>query len=266
MLDSSGEIERQRSYTTQLSSASSRPTFESFSSVSTSSGNLDLPFPMDLIPSDYSEQSDDEGYETVAAPLTTHFSDRISPIQSPPLPPLTPSRTTMPLDIIPDDDDDHNELASLAMNHQTNPFQQLASGPKSPPLDMAQTDISPIEPDACFAYEINRLESFKRQNRETFAHISAEELANAGFYLNAEGTIVRCPQCKVEITEAKFEDIMQRRPIIPGEPLNDEAWTAMRVHRHENGQSIDGQHPWCAWVRRTPDGLYPNIIVVFEFE
>jgi hypothetical protein len=254
-------MERQRSYTTQ----SSRTTYESFSSVSTSPGTLDLTSPIELNISDYSDQSDDEGYEPVATPLTSYFTDHISPIQSPPLPPTTPSTTAMPMDIILNDG--QTELTSLIMINHINPFQQLALESRSPlpPEDIVHTNITPIDPDACFAYEINRLESFKRQNREIFAQMRIEELANAGFYLNAEGTMVRCPRCKIEITEEKFENIIRRRPIIPGSPLNNESWTAMRVHRHENGQSIDGDHPWCPWVRREPDGLYPNVIMVFIF-
>ncbi len=171
------------------------------------------------------------------------------------------SRTTAPTDIIPSDS--HNEFAALIVMNNTNPFQQMALESRSPPMDdIVHTDISPIDPHGLFAYEINRLESFKKRNRETFAHIKVEELAYAGFYLNAEGTIVQCPWCKVEITEEKFENIIRRRPTIPGSPLNDEPWTAMRVHRHENGQFISKDHPWCPWVRREPDGLYPNVVMV----
>lgn len=143
-----------------------------------------------------------------------------------------------------------------------NPFQQLTLEPKSPPFDIIQTDIQPIDTCAYFAYEINRLDSFKKQNRLTFADIKMEELAYAGFYLNGEGTIVHCPWCKVEISEEKFQDILHRRPIIPGSPLNDEPWTAMRVHRHENGQTIDKDHPWCPWVRRELTEIYLNIMMV----
>jgi hypothetical protein len=255
-------------FNTQTSSStSSRTTFESVSSISTTSGPWDLTSPLDLNISDYSDESDDEGYETVATPFRAHFSDRISPIQSPPPPPMTPSHgpstNTAPTDIMPNDS--HHELTSLIITSQINPFQQLALKPRSPSLDMPQTDISPIDPCAYFAYESNRLDSFKKRNRETFARIKVGELAYAGFYLNAEGTIVRCPWCKVEITEEKFADILHRRPVIPGSPLNHEPWTAMRVHRHENGQFVDKDHPYCPWVRREPGGLYPNVIMVFEF-
>jgi hypothetical protein len=127
---------------------------------------------------------------------------------------------------------------------------------------MAQTDLSPVDPLAFFAHESNRLESFKKLNRDTFAQTKTEELANAGFYLKAEGTAVQCPWCKIELTEAAFERILRRRPPIPNSPLNDEPWTAMRVHRHANGQQTDEAHSWCPCVRRELLGLYPNIAMV----
>ena len=213
--------------------------------------------------SDCSDQSDDEGYETVASPLTSYFNDRIAPLPSPPLSSATSSKTVMPFDIIPSHG--QSELTSLIVPNHINPFERLALEPRTTLLeDIAHTDVAPVDPDACFAYELHRLESFKKQNRETFANIRVEELANAGFYLNAEGTMVRCPRCKIEMTERKFESIIRRRPIIPGSPLNDEPWTAMRVHRHVNGQSLDGNHAWCPWVRRAADDLYPNVIMVFD--
>ena len=170
--------------------------------------------------------------------------------------------TTAPTDII--QNDNSTELISLIVPHPINPFQELASEARSLSLDIIQTDISPIDPCAYFAYEINRLDSFKKQNRQTFAQIKVEELAYAGLYLNAEGTIIRCPWCKIEMTEEKIENILRRPPIIPGSPLNDEPWVAMQVHRHEYGQSTDKDHPWCPWVRREPDKLYPNIMMVFD--
>ena len=154
----------------------------------------------------------------------------------------------------------------MIVYNQINPFQQLASESKATSTNTGSTDLSPVDPDACFGYEMCRLESFKKQNRQTFAGMKVEEMANAGFYLNGEGTTVRCPRCKIELTEEKFERIILTRPVLPGSPLNDEPWTAMRVHRHENGQMVDGNHPWCPWVRREPDGLYPNVLMVIHFE
>jgi hypothetical protein len=184
-------------------------------------------------------------------------------------PPLHESSitTTAParacLDIIPNDV--HCQSTSPIMIDQTNPFQQFISQSISPPIDIYRTDISPVDPHAFFAYESNRLDSFKKRNRETFAQVKVEELAYAGFYLNAEGTAVQCPWCNIELTEYRFESIILRRPIIPSSPLNYEPWTAMRVHRHENGQVMDKDHPWCPLVRREPSGLYPNVVMVLDF-
>ena len=250
------DIEHQHSYTTQCSSSSSRPTDDSISFTSTS--------PTELNFSDCSEESDDEGYETIPSPLTAYVNDRQSSIQSPPLPPVTASNTTPPIDII--SNDGQTELASLIVNNQTNPFQRFSSELKSSSSDVVSTEISPVDPDACFAYEICRLESFRRQNRQIFAGVKVEELANAGFYLNAEGTIVRCPRCRIELPEDKFERIIRIGPPIPGSPLNDEPWTAMRVHRHEIGQLVGGDHSWCPWVTREPDGLYRNIPMVMNIQ
>ncbi|CAF1530244.1 unnamed protein product, partial [Rotaria sp. Silwood1] len=84
-----------------------------------------------------------------------------------------------------------------------------------------------------------------------------EELAYAGFYLDAAGTHVKYPWCIVELSEQRFEDIIRRRPSFPVLPLlNDEPWTAMRVHMHENEQLLDKDNSWCLWIRRKPDGHY----------
>ncbi|CAF4961352.1 unnamed protein product [Rotaria sp. Silwood1] len=89
-----------------------------------------------------------------------------------------------------------------------------------------------------------------------------EELAYAGFYLNAAGTHVKYPWCIVELSEQRFEDIIRRRPSFPVLPLlNDEPWTAMRVHMHENEQLLDKDNSWCLWIRRKPDGHYPNVMM-----
>jgi len=241
---------------------SSRATLNSFSSVSTTSGILDRTSPNELNISDYSNESDDEGYETVAAPSRAHFSDHISPSL-----PVTPSHEpsiTATAETCTDmiTNDNHNQLTSPMIMHQINPFQQFALQTRSLSVDMASTDISPVDPHAFFAYECNRLDSFKRLNRETFAQVKVEELAYAGFYLNAEGTTVQCPWCMIGLTEQRFEKILHRRPIIPGSPLNNEPWTAMRVHRHENGQFTGKDHSCCPWVRRELGGLYPNVSMV----
>jgi hypothetical protein len=209
--------------------------------------------------SDYTDDSDDEGYETVATPFKAHFSEHISPIHSPPLPshePLTPEAAQSCTDIIVTNDD--NQSISSLMANETNPLKYRIFQPGSPPVDIAHTNISPIDPHAFFALESNRLESFKARQCETFAQANVKELAYVGFYLNAEGTAIQCPWCDISLTEDRFNDIMRRRPLIPGSPLNDEPWTPMRLHRHEIGQYTSGDRPWCPMVRREPGGLYLN--------
>ncbi|CAF4362827.1 unnamed protein product, partial [Rotaria sordida] len=156
---------------------------------------------MDL--SDYSAESDDGGYGTVPALFKAQFIDHTSPIQSSTSPSSTTSYdsslTTAQActDVITNDSQDRWTLPILT--NQTNPFKQLAAESKLRFIDIARTDISPVDPRAFFAYESNRLDSFKKQNRKTFAQFKIEELAYAGFYLNAEGTIVKCPWCVVEL-------------------------------------------------------------------
>ncbi|CAF1037005.1 unnamed protein product [Rotaria sordida] len=258
------EIEYQQSYNTHLSSTSSQTTPNSFLSVSITSGISDHTLSIESNLSDYSAESDDDGYETVPTPFKAQYIDHISPIQSSTSPSSTttshdssPTAAQTCTDVITSDSQDRWILPILT--NQTNPFQQLAAETESPPNDIARTVISPVDPHAFFAYESNRLDSFKKQNRETFAQFKIEELAYAGFYLNAEGTIVKCPWCVVELTEQKFENITRLRLPVPGPPLNDEPWTAMRVHRHQNGQLIGKNHSWCLWVRRELGGLYPNV-------
>jgi hypothetical protein len=261
-LDCLDEIQHQRSYNTQLSSASS---LHSFSSIPTTPGSLELTNPMELNISDYyAEESDDEGYEPVATPPRAQFTEPISP----PLLPLSPSsdlRATGGTRQGISSNDDHNQFTSpIPMNHP-NPIQQLALQSTSPPVEISHTDIAPIDLHAFYAYESNRLDSFKRRSRDVFGQIKAEELANAGFYLNAEDTAILCPWCHIEVTEVKIERILRRRPLIPDSPLNDEPWTAMRIHRHENGQVMDKVRSWCPYVRRELGGLYPNVIIVLDF-
>ncbi|CAF0770096.1 unnamed protein product [Rotaria sp. Silwood1] len=255
------EIEYQRSYNTQVSLISNRTTLDSFSSVSTTSSNLDHTSEIEPNRSDYSD-SDEDGYEPVATPFKSQFIDHTSPMQSP----ISPSSIAISNEISSPQDctdiitsDGNGRWTSPILENQTNPFQQLAIEERSPPIDIVCTDISPVDPRAFFAYESNRLDSFKRHNRETFAQVKVGELAYAGFYLNGEGTIVKCPWCAVELTEQKFERLMRLRPSIPGSLLNDEPWTAMQVHRHENGLLMGKIHSWCLWVRREQGGLYPNV-------
>lgn len=202
--------------------------------------------------SDYSDESDDDGYETVATPFTATSTERISLMQSPP-------STSLPTDLICNDR--QMEATSMSIVNSTNPFQQFA---ETSSLDSMQTDTQPINPPAFFAHEVNRLDSFRKQNRTVFAQTRVEELAYAGFNLNDEGTIVQCSWCKIELTEEKFQKLLNTRPGDPGSVLNDEPWNAMCVHRHENGQAIDPVISGCPWVRRNPQAALFNVMMVIH--
>ncbi|CAF4349879.1 unnamed protein product, partial [Rotaria sordida] len=84
------EIEYQQSYNTHLSSTSSRPTRNSFLSVSITSSNSDHTLAIESFLSDASADSDDGGYGTVPALFKAQFIDHTSPIQSS----TSPSSTT----------------------------------------------------------------------------------------------------------------------------------------------------------------------------
>ncbi|CAF2910576.1 unnamed protein product [Rotaria sp. Silwood2] len=158
---------------------------------STKSNDNDLTPDIERNMSDYFDDSDSDEdiLETINSPFQVHYIDNTSPIQLP-----SPSSC---VDIFPHDSQD--QRTSFILNSM-NPFQQLALQSKS----------SSVDPHVSFAYELNRLDSFKRQNRDTFAQVKIEELAYAGFYLNTEGTHVKCPWCIVELTEQKFENIMRQ--------------------------------------------------------
>ncbi len=227
---------------------------------------MDLKSPIETNISDYAEESDEEGYEPVATPHRAQFMGPITPPLSYDSTTTTAGGTLESVGVI---DDGHKHLTSPISINGSNPLEQLAFQPTSPPFEISHTDISPVDLSAFFAYESHRLDSFKKRNREVFAQIRVEELANAGFYLNAENTVIECPWCHINVNEAKVERILRRPPIIPDAPLNDEPWTAMRIHRHENGRTMDGAHPWCPFVRRELGGLYPNVMIVpdiFDFK
>ena len=248
---------------------SSRSTLDSCSSITTTPSSPELSSLGELILSDYSDESSDEDCEVVPAPFKTHFVDHIPLMQSPQLsvsssyqssPTATPQiRTdvTTKESCVP--------IASNIVINSTNPSQQLTLQSRSPSIDVMPTDLLSVGAHAFFAYEVNRLDSFKKQNRETFAHLKVEELAYAGFYLNSEGTAVQCSWCIIRLSKQQFEDILNQRPPIPGSPLNDEPWTAMRVHRHEYGQYTNKDISWCPFVRREKGGFYPNVSMVLDF-
>lgn len=213
--------------------------------------------------------SDDEGYEPVASPLKSTFLD---PNSIPRIPSSTSSllsssdSSSISVAQACTDGTNNAHKSSPIPTDSLNPFQASSIQRRSPPLDIARTDTSPIDPVAFYAFEANRLESFKRQKRVTFAGLTIDEIAYAGFYLNGEGTAVQCPYCFIEISEETFLHILHERPILPGSPLNDEPWTAMRVHRHEIGQRTNQTQSWCPWVRRDRCGLYPNVALVFNLQ
>jgi hypothetical protein len=287
------EPESQTSFNPQESSTSTQTTTDSFSSVvatpavvdvtSPSSGNkFDEPFL-----SDQSEEtSDDEGFETVAAPSTTHIMPGTLPLRSPP-PSATPheSLTTEKAQTCSDPivSNGHSQLTSPIMANQINPFKQLVllreqqqghehtddnissdSGlnEMSPCIATSPTVSSPVDIRSLLAHESNRLDTFKKQDRQTFAQVDVAHLAYVGFFLNGEGTIIECPWCDIRLVEQHFEDIMRTRPCVARSALSDEPWTPMRVHRHANGMLMDQNHPWCTWVRREAGGLYPNVTMV----
>ncbi|UJR37011.1 hypothetical protein I4U23_029718 [Adineta vaga] len=262
----SHQIEHQRSYDTQFSSASTPNVLQSFSSISTIPSTIERRSSNEVNMSDFSEESnDEEDYEPVATPFRAYFIENLSPTQSPALPMTSLHESSSDpaaqacTDMITSTN--HGQLTSPIVLNQTNPFQQFQLPTNSPALDITSTSLSPVDPQAFFSYESNRLDSFKKLNRETFAQMKIGELAYAGFYLNAEGTKVQCPWCMLELTEPMFERILNRRPIIPRSPLNDEPWTATRVHRHVNGQNTNKMHSWCPYVRREVIGLYSNSIM-----
>jgi len=239
-----------------------------FSSRLTSLRSEASSFPSPVIPifdanffdmSDYSEDSDDENYETIARPLNARFTAVLSPLPSP----APSSDQSPPVAIQPSlvhlNSQDNSHSISPIVPIENHPFKTLSmqtTPPVSPGDATALDDIRQI-----FASESNRLETFRKQNRTEFARLSVEELAYAGFYLNVDGQTVQCPWCDITLSEKHFETILRRRPKVPGSPLNDEPWTAMRVHRHAVGQKIDRNNSYCVWVRRHRIDLFPNQMI-----
>jgi hypothetical protein len=285
------EPEPQTSLDAPSSSTSSQTTIGTFSSVLTTPAVVDVTSPSSANKFDetfLSDQSDDgsdyEGFETVAAPSTTYFNPVVPPIRSPP--PSAPSHESLATTNAQTCSDPivstaHSHLTSPIMASNINPFKQLvlrqqqrdehiddsittsSSLPEiSPPIGNSAAVSSPVDIRSFLAHESNRLDTFKKQNRETFAQIDVAHLAYVGFFLNGEGTAIQCPWCDVRLTEQQFEDIMRTRPSVARRALSDEPWTPMMVHRHANGLIMDQNHPWCTWVRREPGGLYPNVTMV----
>ncbi|CAF1225832.1 unnamed protein product [Rotaria sp. Silwood1] len=240
------------------------------------------------------DSSEDEDLEPVAVPSTTHFISGIlfpqspalsAPLQSPP-PPATPheSLTTVKAETCSDpitcNGPSHSQVTPASMSKNINPFKQIkeqeqrrernnestssdsGSHDLSPLIESSPSISSPVDIRSLLAHESNRLDTFIKHNRETFAQVPVAHLAYVGFYLNGEGTAIQCPWCEVYLTERQFEDIMRTRPTVARSAVSDEPWTPMRVHRHANGIMMDQTHPWCTWVRREAGGLYPNVTML----
>jgi hypothetical protein len=284
------EPQTQISINTQSSSTSTQTTIGSFSSVLMTPGVVDITSPSSAnkfdepFISDHSEQSsDDEGFEPVAPPSTTYFIAGNLPIRSPP--PSAPSHessTTENAQTCSDPiiNNGPSQLTSPIVGNKINPFKQLVlqqqkseTGDDSPSSDSVLHEMSPaigsspavsspVDIRSLLAHESNRLDTFKKQNRETFAKVPVAHLAYVGFFLNGEGNLIQCPWCDVHLNEQQFEDIMRTRPSVARSAISDEPWTPMRVHRHANGILMDQNHSWCTWVRREAGGLYPNVATV----
>lgn len=227
------------------------------------------------------EDSDDEGFEPIAPPPTTQYISRSPPLTAPALESGTTTTTSNAETCSDPIHSGHTQLTSPLMASKINPFEQLmlrqqrneqineiisaenSSQEMSPCVSSPQPHVSsPVDLRSLLAYESNRLDTFKKQNREIFGHVNAAHLAYVGFYLNGEGTLIQCPWCEIKLTERLFEDIMRVRPTVTRSSISEEPWTPMRVHRHENGIQMDQNHPWCTWVRREAGGLYPNVMMV----
>jgi len=233
------------------------------------------------------ETSDDEGFETVVPPPKSFFNKPQEIRSPPPSASAIGTATTGIAEVCSDSEISLNrsQLTSPIMAAQINPFKQLAErnqqqrqesrersensfssdggAPEmSPSLGPTSAASSPADIRSLLAHESNRLDTFKRLNRDTFAQISITELAYAGFYLTAEGDRIECPWCEVSLSEEKVETVMRTRPSVARVGVSGEPWTAMRVHRHENGLLMGQRHSWCTWVRRETGGLYPNVTLL----
>ncbi len=284
------EPQPQISFNAQSSSTSSPTTTGSFASVLATPAVVDITSPSSAnrfdepFLSDQSEESsDDEDFQTVARPATSFVASTLTIRSPPPSAPIHESSTTENAQTCSDPiiSNSHSQLTSPIMANQINPFKQLilrqqqlrehtddsissdsVSHEMSPSIGTSPPVSSPVDIRCLLAHESNRLDTFKKQNRETFAKVDVAHLAYVGFFLNGEGNLIQCPWCDVRLTEQHFEDIMRTRPSVARSALSDEQWTPMRVHRHENGMIIDQIHSWCTWVRREAGGLYPNVTVV----
>ncbi|CAF3964656.1 unnamed protein product [Rotaria sp. Silwood2] len=234
--------------------------------------------------SDQSEElTDDEDLEPVAAPPSTYFITGTPYLQSPP-PSAAPHEALSTVKAQtcsdPTTTNGDSQLTPASMPKDINAFRQdidqqygreLIHGSTSldggsheisPLTRSTSSSLSPVDICSVLAHESNRLDTFKKHNRETFAQVPVAHLAYVGFFLNGENTAIQCPWCEVCLTERQFEDIMSTRPTVVRSAVSDEPWTPMRVHRHANGLMMDQNHSWCTWVRREAGGLYPNVTML----
>lgn len=292
------EPQTQITLNTQSSSSSSvatTATIGTFSSVLSTPASRDITsapttnrFNEPYLSDQSLESSDDEDSQPVARPPTTHSLSMIAPVYSPPPPPtsapLHEALRTVHAQTCSDPGvtNGHTQVTSPGITSQMNPFEQLhiqqqqrnaqlddhAISPNSNTHDVSPAIAgslaisSPVDVPALLAHELHRLDTFKRQDRQTFANVDCAHLAYVGFYLNAEGNLIQCPWCEIRLSEQDFEDVVRSRPSVARSTLSDEPWTPMRVHRHVNGIVMDQNHPWCTWVRREAGGLYPNVTIV----
>lgn len=282
-------LNAQSSSSSSTATATTTSTIGSFSSVLNTPSVLDVTSPSTahrfdepFISDQSAESSDDESFVTVARPSTTQTLPDYFPLRSPPPQSATilhEALTTMNAQPCSDPiiTNGHTQLTSPSVPGQMNPFKELhlrqqqqngqlddhvLSNGNPPEISPGIAVSSPVDIRALHAHEMNRLETFKKQNREIFANVECAHLAYVGFYLNAEGNLIQCPWCDVKLTEQEFENIVRTRPSVARSALSDEPWTPMRVHRHANGILMDQNHPWCTWVRREAGGLYPNVTIV----
>jgi len=286
------ETHSQTALIAQVSSTSTPTTIGSVSSATTfntTPAMVDITSPVllsrldETVNSDVeAEDSEEEGFEPVAPPPTTQYITRTPPPSAFSHESATTTNTGNAETCFDPTTTGHTQLTSPLMTSKINPFEQLHLRQQqrnaqineiisaenipqemSPCVSSPQPAISsPVDLRSLLAYESNRLETFRKQNREIFGQVSVAHLAYVGFYLNGEGTLIQCPWCEVQLNERQFEEIMRIRPSVVRSSISDEPWTPMRVHRHANGMIMDQNHHWCTWVRREAGGLHPNVTMV----
>ena len=289
------ELQHRTSLDAQVSSASSQATTDSCASVMTTPAVVDVTSPSrlnrldeSLLSDQSNDSSDEDDFETVASPPSAYcIAAARSPAPSAPTNESSSTTATTERAQACSDPASATSLGNItspSMTSQINPFKQLvlkdkhyspegvdggtspdiASYEMSPSIGASSLISSPVDIRSLLAHESNRLETFRKQHRSTFARIDVAHLAYVGFFLHVGGAHVECPWCEVELTEERLMHIMDTQPSVARSTLSDEPWTPMRVHRHANGLRMGQTHSWCTWVRREAGGLYPNIAMVSD--